>query len=478
MGSMMGSVKSKLLLALAFVCSLYSTTPTEWHIQEKGWDVLIEDVKKDHSYEISQDSTSEIFYDEELLQSIVLYTPLIWEIIEYEKEAGFFGYHAANYSVKIYQEILRAVFEDHLKMKIPPDFYFFRIPTELLLTREGGVKEFFQEIESNSRQDGERLTVQYLFLLPLNQELGLGLTPDHFSKEELFLLSSAVIQHFRFLTPPYTYVKDDVEYHAELFYPSHKPYQREEVLQCLYQKCPTKNSEEVGLALDKVLSLEYAIQRLGVFFDDAKIFSFFMPFNNFLENQRPRLLSLNYSLLGNANNSSSFTLGFFLGSLHNSDSESAIGFLTPLFEEIGLDTRALKEIFEEVEVRLQGQHWGCLYQFFDKSSDFKHLDAYGYVSYPGGIPYPSLVPSDVVLGNVPLYAKGEARDDYLQLRLVMTKNGVLNPNGSFKMKFYDLLDPKTSSSLNQMIHRKVQEAVIEPAKLKKYQSLLKALWSL
>lgn len=465
-------MKNKLYIALVLVCSLYST-PSEWHIQEKGWEALLEDVKNDNKYEIGFDCKTEVHYDEGLLSTIQLHTPLIWEIIEHEKEAGFFGYHAADYSVKIYQEILRAVFADLLKVKVPSDFHFFRIPTDLLVTREGGAKEFFQEIQSQSRFESEKLAVHYFLLLPLNETLNLSLTLDDFNEKELHILSSALMQNFKIFLPTYIYFKEGIEYKAEPFTPTFKSYQKDEILPCLQKKYPETSFSE---ALDKILSPESFVRQWGTYSGDSITF-FFSPFNNFKEDQRPLLLSLNYSLLGNANNSTSFTLGYFLEPFQGEDFSRLINFLTPFFEGIGLNPAALNEIFSAADEKLQSQHWGCLYQFFDKSPDFEDLDIYGYVSFSGGVPFTTLTPSDVVKGIVPLYATKDEEDEYLQLRLVMTKNGVLNPQGSFRMRFYDLLDPEVSLALNQMIHRKVQGAVVDPAKLKKYQAQVQKLWN-
>jgi len=52
----------------------------------------------------------------------------LFETIWPKEEIGFIGYHGGKHDYRLFQDILKCIFEEHLKIPIRDDFYFFRIP--------------------------------------------------------------------------------------------------------------------------------------------------------------------------------------------------------------------------------------------------------------------------------------------------------------------------------------------------------------
>lgn len=64
----------------------------------------------------------------DFLNPIKLYLPFFNTIVANENRNGFFGYHGHSQQFRVFQDILKAVFEEVLHYDIPNDFQFLRIP--------------------------------------------------------------------------------------------------------------------------------------------------------------------------------------------------------------------------------------------------------------------------------------------------------------------------------------------------------------
>jgi hypothetical protein len=52
----------------------------------------------------------------------------LFDRIWHREEPGFLGYHGSTQEYRIYQDIIRLIIEEHIKIPIREDFHFFRIP--------------------------------------------------------------------------------------------------------------------------------------------------------------------------------------------------------------------------------------------------------------------------------------------------------------------------------------------------------------
>lgn len=90
-----------------------------------------------------------------------------WNQIVYQEDRGVFGYHAAKQKMRIFQDIIKIIFEEILEIEIKRDFHFFRIPLDPLLREYNDLKEFLLEFPFIN--DGE--PIQRDQILSLNYTL-------------------------------------------------------------------------------------------------------------------------------------------------------------------------------------------------------------------------------------------------------------------------------------------------------------------
>lgn len=65
-----------------------------------------------------------------------------WNQIVKGEERGVFGYHSAKQKVRIFQDIVKIIFEEVLEFEIKKDFHFFRVPLDPLVDEYANAKEF------------------------------------------------------------------------------------------------------------------------------------------------------------------------------------------------------------------------------------------------------------------------------------------------------------------------------------------------
>lgn len=71
------------------------------------------------------------------------YLPFWTEIIANE-ESGFFGYQAAKQGYRVFQDIIKIIFEEILEFEIKKDFHFLRIPLDPSLREFSSSKNFLE----------------------------------------------------------------------------------------------------------------------------------------------------------------------------------------------------------------------------------------------------------------------------------------------------------------------------------------------
>jgi hypothetical protein len=77
-----------------------------------------------------------------------------WQELVRQEEKGFFGYQAAKQKFRIFQDIIKMIFEDILNIEIKKDFHFFRIPLDPSLNEHGDFQSFLDLYHPNAIDDG------------------------------------------------------------------------------------------------------------------------------------------------------------------------------------------------------------------------------------------------------------------------------------------------------------------------------------
>lgn len=54
----------------------------------------------------------------------------LFDRVWHREEPGFLGYHGSTQEYRIYQDIIRLILEEHIKISVRKDFHFFRIPAD------------------------------------------------------------------------------------------------------------------------------------------------------------------------------------------------------------------------------------------------------------------------------------------------------------------------------------------------------------
>ena len=79
-------------------------------------------------------SQEQCFYSKlEKIENYEVNRPLLQRIWSNEK-LGLFGYHGSTQQYRIYQDIIRYIFEEHLEIPIREDFHFLRVPGDPFYT--------------------------------------------------------------------------------------------------------------------------------------------------------------------------------------------------------------------------------------------------------------------------------------------------------------------------------------------------------
>lgn len=143
--------------------------------------------------------------------------------------------------------------------------------------------------------------------------------------------------------------------------------------------------------------------------------------------------------------------------------------LEPFFEEIGLDPESVSKIYAKARSNLPRER-GILYQFFIKDEDYTALNAYFYVAYSGGMPVPTVTPTDVLFDY--------NRYTFPQLRLVLNAKTSLNPFSQFIMRRYDNLTSKQRNNYETIIRQELQKLPVESSKLLNAKNKLLQSWNL
>lgn len=453
--------------------------------------------------------------------------PLINKMIAKEKESGFFGYHGCSQRYRIFQDILRAVFEEALGYELPNDFQFLRIPGDKMFDLKEGKSSFYHLFDRKEPAETIKIKiVDALFIQPFNTDFGYNLqTGDLESedKEELWEVTQEFIEILDSLAmEDYGDYEFEDEKHARSLQEdseisSSDAYMQSirKILNMVKQKIESQaqinsrarpgesisklhavfmrilNKKEQNIDVDQVKtqismnykfsSLIYRVGELSSQDPDVPLWDFFFPYNDHKPGQQSRILCLNMPLFGNYHHSGESSIHVFLDgySIAGGDSD-VIKILSKFFAEIGLDKK-LPEAMQKIalaELKKPENKYGSILQFFDLAAKngkipYEGADSSAYVSHSYGIPLKHLEPSQIILNKYPV----RRNKVDLQLRLIPCNHTTLNPYSFLRAIRYDSQDPKVSKKILDDMRKKVKTGIVDIKKLNAYKAKMDAIWN-
>lgn len=454
--------------------------------------------------------------------------PLMKKMIAKEKESGFFGYHGCSQRYRIFQDILRAVFEEALGYDIPSDFQFLRIPGDEMFDLKNGKLSFYKLFDRKEPSESIKMKIiDSLFIKPFNEEFNSSmLVKDLTSKEkkELWGVALEFLETLDTLAMEdyYSYEFDDEKRALTLPVDSNalspNPYMQSirkklemimrkldsqeqigsrmssapsesvEKLHTVFMRILKKKQKKVdsiqvknqismnykfGVLIERVYSLSYEEY-------EGPLWNFFFPYNDHIPGQQSRIICLNMPLFGNYYRPGESSLYVFLNGYSIASGDSAVmELLSKYFEEIGLNKK-LPEVLRNIavdELSKSTNQNGSILQFFDLSEEngktpLEGADASAYVSHSFGIPLKHLEPSQLILNEHPI----QQNNLDLQLRLIPCNHTTLNPYSFLRVIRYDSQDPKISKKIIEQMRNKLKGGIVDIKKLNAYKSKMDSTW--
>lgn len=448
--------------------------PTERHLQLRPLSEIVQDLEPEIQEKI----------------------PLLLEIANQETEDTFFAYHGMSQNNRIFQDILRSVFEEVLHITLPKDFYFLRIPNENKWNWENHKETFLNHYGHFEAPEEVQNLVLANLLLTINKQHHVDLTLDHFTPQEKTSLW-LYFQDYIDCSFQSNWTSKVEKYAIPIDYQWEKPvFNRylpllKETLTKKIQSCfPNYNLSSLSHWMESMFSTQFGVyvvfqlREIDPPVDPAIIETLAnsdLRFNDTRAPQNSELISLNTAILANSCDAGCFTARIFLTNKSVLNGDAVLeNELKELFERIGLDSSLASKLWEKGQNKLSelNVNEGCLLQFFDESAargglPFQLVDQDTYVSFKHGIPIPNLISSEYVKGEYSL--QGANRD--LELRLVVNNKTILNPFSNFRIVRHDSLSQEGSDQLILMLKEDLRNSSKNQAKIKKYLSSLNRMWN-
>ncbi|MFI5344125.1 MAG: hypothetical protein ACHQUC_07890 [Chlamydiales bacterium] len=418
--------------------------------------------------------------------------PLLLEIAGHETKNAFFGYHGMTQRSRLFQDILRVVFETVLEIPLPKNFYFFRIPSNKAFHWEKGADSFLDRFGNRKLSSFHQNLIVENFLIIIEKAIGLGIKLDDFSDHEI----STIWSYFE------SFIKWDIrqewirkagKYSIPEEYPlkesptEHLTDLISVINQKLIIKYPDFDPEKFPQWIQNKFnhyferSIFYLRELHSVSKEDKDfIYRFLDPFYDVAKPQNKILVSLNIPLFGNYLFDGSFTPQIYLSnkSVLGGD-EKMKKLLSKFFDRIGLDSSLIDPLWLEGQniIEESNHTGGCLIQLYDESvvrgeAPLSFVDRNAYVSLKHGLPMPELAPSQIIEGHFAL----TRNEKDLELRLLMDNKTTLNPFSSLRMVRYDGLPAEYSEKILNRMKVLLSNSVKDNAKLQQYKEELKELW--
>lgn len=514
---MMRSLFFSFFLTIWACCSFATTTPTERFLSTYDSVEILAELNE--------------LYDHKVTDSF----PFLSQVVSNEQEQIFFGYHASSHDFRLFQDILRALFEEVLDLPIPEDFQFMRIPGIPLYNYERGKDSFIDKY--NDRFDDldeefKKKSIENLFITPFNaywncqlryEDLGSELKEEIFSEIKsftkdffrvLYSVEANPLNKSRSMIPreridlfnkklmdfDFSSLAIRSAWHKQQFITliSHvyaNLYAKEETLfvkkissphlvNSLLLLCGALNGRDSSELEDFLIKHFNHANLLNTLFSINQGDGTFMMelFSSSIWDHAPEqqasLISMNVPLFANYLSLGESTINvFFSNNTIGGGEKHAKGALEAFFLQLGIDPIHVTRLFQLGKEALGDVNAGCLFQFFvradRKEPAFETLNQNTYASYPYGIPVKKMQASDLLSEN-PLIPLGKAHA--LQLRLVINNYTTLNPYGPFRIVRYDLLDEGVAKDVMESLRTYFKGVYAEPAAKKLMREKLLLLW--
>ena len=420
--------------------------------------------------------------------------PSLMEIASYETEDTFFGYHGTTQKVRLFQDILRVVFEEALHIPIPENFYFLRIPGQTQFNWKNSKNDFLERFEKKEISIEDRNLVIKNFLMTIKNNLKIDFALENFSAEELEVIWAYFQSYVDYYVSCQS-IQDARQYNIPSEYSLRLPKFNVDstgLIQVINKKISESQPEVSPDYFSSWMKKRYAnpVMLIYVFYleeldpeeKENKHFhyTYFSPLNDNMGTQQEMQISLNISLLGNYRNLGECSLAVLLNnhSISFGDSQTTES-LELFFESIGLDPSLVKLMEEEgIRVIAQAEHFsGCLLQLFDESvlqgkQVMDLVDQNTFVSLAHGVLLSQLTPSKLIQGHYSI--KKNSQD--LQLRLVMNNKTTLNPFSTLRMIRHDELSAEDSEKIITRMKQVLRNSEKDQNKLQEYKKTLEEQW--
>ncbi len=195
-----------------------------------------------------------------------------------------------------------------------------------------------------------------------------------------------------------------------------------------------------------------------------------------------QLLALNYSIYSNFDHKGSSSISLFVKDKSKSELDYA-KMLHPLYQDLGMPTAALKELFKIAHTWLDGEV-GILIRVWESSHNFDTQgEAYNFADdqcYPcerGGYRYGKHL--------ISLEFERIMSDEYVshdvkiapQLRLLLNNKHTLNPFSSLHVERFDFYDSETIRSYEGELREYIRSLEFNPELVENYRNYLLEIWS-
>lgn len=401
-----------------------------------------------------------------------------------QEDKTVFGYHGAPQSFRVFQDVVRIIYEEVLDIPIPADFHFLRVPEELFNYEGQDVKKVF--LGNNETQAPDELlpyALDYCILDQINKKYDLSLEPSQFSEAALQEMQSVL-----------SYLRQSMS-HKEL-----NPFEIDLTLPQFHCSLLCQEIASLsGLNMDEIY--ESIAQNLQDFdcnaenlwwylfeknrkdFDSAVFvnwFYYFHPLEDTSNEGAKKVVSMVGPLFSGIDkpNKGTCMIPFIENDAYVMDDHLYIREIQQLCIRVGIDPKLGKELYKAgmKVIEETGNDLGVIYQLYDISTDTQATsDAVSYLSENYGLPVynsENLKTSSFVNGSLNCDF-----DRQVQIRLIMDNATSLNPNGSIRMVRYDTLPEGTDAAIYAAMRNVLSHTAADSLKVEQYKEMLHQNWA-
>jgi len=456
---------------------------------------------------------------------------LLLDVADQEQSMPVFGYHGSSQQYRIFQDVLRAVFEESLGFDIPENFQFLRIPGDDSFDLKDGVQSYYEMFGRKLTEDNLDRLSDLFILKPLREQMNLPIYLDRLDSEQRHVFGQLFIDFAKYLDyldgegrtdelwhDEFSVAKMSIESQSKdgtnkgggmrkemelkirdymmkenqnldpvssgiskdekgLKYTNQVP----EMVNLISEFCESVDKKELENWLVKNLSMKLIFERFwGLWGVEVgfNVDQFLFPYLDTRPEQQKLLVCMNVPMFGNYFRWDESSVLIFLNGFTIESGDNYVKTeLKKFFKEIGIPETVVSELFTLAQEELYKNHVynGCIYQFVDLNHDSYQLsNTYSYVSRDFGIPVQNLKPYDLISGSYPIHQKGID----LQLRLVMSNYTTLNPYSSLRIMRYDTLDQAVSQEIISKMKNRLRKEGQDLPKIQYYREKMQRIWDL